>query len=159
MYPEVEQYVAALEVAGEAARRQLVALDAALDAAAKSAGAGTHTSGVLNANCPRCTWLRGPLGVLLGNRGDTVRSELSAAQDAAWATLRASEVPLVRWIAENCEEFPDEALEVLRVLPASLMELDVLAREAGWCGIWDRFRARAIEAGVAPIATKDEVSS
>lgn len=70
------------------------------------------------------------------------------AQEEAWEKLAESADPLVRWIAQNCDEYRGEAQTVLRTLPATLDELDELAMERDWCGTWAGFRDQAIAAGV-----------
>lgn len=68
----------------------------------------------------------------------------------AWDKLKESHDPLVRWIAENCEDNRDEAEIVLKALPATMGQLDALAAEHDWCGEWNALRDRAINAGVRP---------
>lgn len=75
------------------------------------------------------------------------------AQTAAWRALTASGDPLVKWIAENCAEYTEQAEAVLTALPATVEELDDLAEREDWCPVWDRFRQGAIEAGVVPGVT------
>lgn len=80
----------------------------------------------------------------------------AACQDAlggAWGGLKASGDPLVKWIAENCDGYQEQARQVLTALPATLGELDDLAVEKDWCTVWDDFRQQAIEAGVMPGVT------
>ncbi|MDX3321083.1 hypothetical protein PV415_29675 [Streptomyces sp. ME03-5684b] len=72
---------------------------------------------------------------------------------AAWDALKTSGDPLVKWIAENCGEYPAEAECVLTALPATVEVLDDLADKADWCGVWNNFREQAIHAGVLPGAT------
>lgn len=74
------------------------------------------------------------------------------ADDTAWDALRASSIPLVAWIAENCKDYKSEAREVLMSLPADMDELDALADTHGWCDAWRRFREQAERAGVLPAA-------
>ncbi|MFC8436498.1 hypothetical protein [Streptomyces sp. NPDC057253] len=81
--------------------------------------------------------------------GEAYRARVHA-QDDAWSALKTSSDPLVRWIAENCAEYRDHARQVLSALPATLGELDALAEQGGWCGVWDAFRQRAIDAGAMP---------
>lgn len=73
-----------------------------------------------------------------------------AALSAALHALRASSDPLVAWIAANCVNYVDEAAQVLIALPASMDDLDTMARDMGWCGVWQQFREEAEEAGVLP---------
>jgi hypothetical protein len=74
----------------------------------------------------------------------------TAAHEAAWSALKGSSDPLVKWIAENCEEYRGEAGTILKALPATADELDDLAEENEWCTTWNAFRDRAIAAGVLP---------
>jgi hypothetical protein len=82
-------------------------------------------------------------------------AEIDAAYEAqrkanseAWDALKESSDPLVKWIAENCGEYRGEARRVLSALPATIDELDELASENEWCGVWGQFRDNAAEAGV-----------
>ncbi|MEV5762744.1 hypothetical protein AB0L61_39000 [Streptomyces tendae] len=77
----------------------------------------------------------------------------SDVREAAWNALKTSGDPLVRWIAENCAEYPMEARQVLTALPAALNDLDAVAEVGGWCSVWNAFRQRAIDAGVVPGVT------
>ncbi|MFC7309026.1 hypothetical protein ACFQVC_33085 [Streptomyces monticola] len=70
--------------------------------------------------------------------------------EAAWDALKSSSDPLAKWIAENCGEYRDQAVTVLAALPATLGELEALAEREDWCGVWDDFKERAIEAGFMP---------
>lgn len=79
-------------------------------------------------------------------------SELERARNekivAAWNALGESTDPVVKFIAENCQNYASEAIEVLKALPATLDQLEKVADELDWCGVWGRFVDRAIEAGV-----------
>lgn len=121
MYPEVEQFIAALEAAEE---KRLVA------PAQREHDPET------------CGWCI-----------------FEAAERAALAALKASGDPLVAWIATNCRDYVDEATIVLRTLPASRDELDALARENSWCGVWSRFRDQAEQDGVLPAKERNEVTA
>jgi hypothetical protein len=72
------------------------------------------------------------------------------ANAEAWNALKESSDPLVKWIAENCGDHRPEATQVLSVLPATADELDELAGDRDWCGVWDQFRDSAEQAGVMP---------
>ncbi|MET9385326.1 hypothetical protein ABZY09_30705 [Streptomyces sp. NPDC002928] len=80
------------------------------------------------------------------------QADAGAADDAtkttAWDALKGSPDPLVKWIAENCEEYHSAAATILKALPATLEELDELAADRDWCSVWDGFRNDAIRAGV-----------
>jgi hypothetical protein len=77
------------------------------------------------------------------------RAEYIKICKAAWQNISTSvNDPLVSWIIKECAGYKTEALEVLRVLPASLSELDEYASHAGWCGDWTEFRTKALKAGV-----------
>ncbi|MGP4014108.1 hypothetical protein [Streptomyces sp. 4N124] len=71
-------------------------------------------------------------------------------QAAAWGALKASADPLVKWIAENCADYREQAQCVLAALPATVDELDDLADTNDWCNVWNDFRQQAIDAGVMP---------
>lgn len=122
MYPEVEQYIAAVAAADETYN--------------KSPGGGKCSEGT----CQVC-----------------VRND---AQAAAWESFRASQDSLVRWIAENCEDYRSDAQLILEVLPASMAELNQIAATNEWCGVWEAFVSEAREAGVLPAeATADTAVS
>ncbi|MFD5445929.1 hypothetical protein [Streptomyces tendae] len=84
---------------------------------------------------------------------ESAHTTCSDVREAAWEALKTSGDPLVRWIAENCAEYPAEARQVLTALPATLDELDELAERGGYCGVWNVFRQRALAAGVVPGVT------
>jgi hypothetical protein len=151
MYPEVEQFIAALDAAREAETAAYNAAHAAYEAKKAAANAGDHVwSG---GACPPCDFKKGPAGVERQKAIDAAWDAFEAAQTAAWVALAESADPLVRWIAENCQGYADEAQEILRLLPAPLEALDEFAYDQGWCGAWDRLRKAAEEAGVLPAAT------
>ncbi|TLS45806.1 hypothetical protein FE633_13710 [Streptomyces montanus] len=77
-------------------------------------------------------------------------AKCSGVQAAAWGALKVSSDPLVKWIAENCTEYREQAQSVLAALPATVDELDDLADKNDWCSVWDEFRRQAINAGVMP---------
>lgn len=81
---------------------------------------------------------------------DAVYDVYKIARNTAWQGLKESTDPLVRWIAENCKEYQGEAISILRALPASLDDLDTIAYDASWCGVWGEFRDAAERAGVLP---------
>lgn len=81
---------------------------------------------------------------------DAAYGARSVAFDTAWGALKQSGDPLVKWIAENAEDYAGEALIVLQALPATLDELDDLAERQDWCGTWTSLKERAIAAGVMP---------
>ncbi|MCX4862446.1 hypothetical protein [Streptomyces canus] len=87
------------------------------------------------------------------NTVDTAYAECESNRATAWEALKASSDPLVKWIAENCASYKAEAHSVLSALPATVSELDDLADRKDWCGVWDTFRQRAIDAGVMPGVT------
>lgn len=134
MYPELEAAFAALDPA-----------QAAYDKA--RAEAPQECDYEVDADeCPRCAY-RAPY-----------REAFDMARDAAWEALRASDKPLLRWIADNCRGYEEEALAVVRLLPAPMSALDALAREKGWCAAWDAARDAAEKAGVLDAET-EEVSA
>jgi hypothetical protein len=81
---------------------------------------------------------------------DAVYEVYKIARNTAWQGLKESTDPLVRWIAEHCKDYQGEAIAILRALPASLEDLDTIAYDASWCGVWGEFRERAEAAGVLP---------
>ncbi|MFD6285407.1 hypothetical protein [Streptomyces sp. NPDC060205] len=83
---------------------------------------------------------------------DKAYDAFTDARTAAWDALRSSGDPLVKWIAENCVEYPEQAQRILAALPATIDEIDDLADTNDWCSVWDDFRRRATDAGVVPPA-------
>lgn len=86
---------------------------------------------------------------------DEARAELLAACNARKAAaqqklIAAVNDPLVPWMFEHCaaDGYPDHVLDVIKHLPATLDQLDQLADDEGWCGVWDDYRTRAIRDGV-----------
>lgn len=131
MLPEVKQFVAALEAAAEKKAAAVAALNTKCDYTVQSQ------------DCPHCIAMK------------PSQAEYGRAADAAWNELAASTDPLVRWIAENCREYAEEAQIVLEALPASMDELDGIARGEGWCDVWRRFVRKAREADVLPECTPE----
>lgn len=78
----------------------------------------------------------------------TITKDYHAALDAAWETLEDSTDPVVQFIYKNCKDYRAESTEVLKVLPATLDEIENLAITSDWCGVWDDFREKAVESGV-----------
>jgi hypothetical protein len=154
MYPEVQQYLDAVKAADAA--HDLIAdqCDAADSAAFRAAGASGRPKPA-GACRSSCAWSATPLARAIRKVREDSYKTREAARATAWDALRASEVPLVRWIAEECGEFCYEADEVLAALPAPLEELDALASERNWCDVWDAFRRQALAAGVVADAPKD----
>ena len=79
---------------------------------------------------------------------DAAYAASRVSTNEAWNALKTASAPLVRFIAENCKEYQDEAVHVLKALPATLEELDAVATGRDWCGIWDGFRDQAVDAGL-----------
>lgn len=76
------------------------------------------------------------------------KAKLEIAQESGWGSLTQSSDPLIRWIAQNCENHKEHATEILKALPAPLSTLQEIAGEGGWCGEWDRLVDRAVRDGV-----------
>ena len=70
------------------------------------------------------------------------------AYDDAWDAMEEIPDPVAKWIVANCKENKYEAIKVLPHLPAPLTELDDLADDLDFCGVWDRYRLMALRAGV-----------
>jgi hypothetical protein len=130
--PEVQKYVESMDAAD---RAQGAALDAASEKNPQRYGYGEE------ARRQRAAY---------GEEVTASYQTWSDAQRAAWEALKGSGDPLVKWIAENCAEYRADARVILTALPATLGELDALAEAEGWCPVWDGFRQRALDAGVAP---------
>lgn len=60
-----------------------------------------------------------------------------SALKAAWSTLCRSEDPLLAWVTGHCAGFRGPIEAALRIMPASLDDLDELAAEQDWCCVWD----------------------
>jgi len=65
----------------------------------------------------------------------------------AWEALKCGD-PLVDWIIDNCEDYQEQALEILALLPVSIEILDDYAAEQGWCETWQDLLDAAERAGV-----------
>lgn len=136
MLPEVEKYIAALEAA-EAAYSKV-------ERDARKEYPNRNSYGE-EAREQRTAYYR----VM-----DAARGEFNTARREAWGThIKGSADPLVRWIAEHCREYWDQAVMVLKALPATPDELDALADEHDWCSAWYELRDQAEEAGVLPGGT------
>ena len=70
--------------------------------------------------------------------------------DSLWARLGADVTgdKLAEWIVANCSSRKEGALIVLAALPATLEELDTLAKANHWCEVWDKLKEKALKAGV-----------
>jgi len=87
---------------------------------------------------------------------DSARATYEAVRAPAWATLldAVQSDPLAAWIVEHAmPDHHDEALTVLRALPATLVQLDDLADRHGWCDSWADQVTAARVAGVIPAVT------
>jgi hypothetical protein len=135
MLPEVQKYMESLEAA-------LTAREAAVKAAGEKY---PKRSGYSEDDRRQA--------LAFNNTVNTAFAECDSIHATAWEALKASSDPLVKWIAENCASYKAEAHSVLSALPATVDELDDLAARKDWCGVWDTFRQRAIDAGVMPGVT------
>jgi hypothetical protein len=68
--------------------------------------------------------------------------------ETAWDLLMVDTDPLVAWIAINCQEYREQAVEVLDQLPLDLEGLKQLRIDRGWCGEYAEFLERALNDGV-----------
>lgn len=153
MNPEVKTYIEAYDAAEAAFEKAYKEYSAAYRAALEVAKDNGLRHGFC---CWECAYRQSSLAQLLNNYRHDLYAARNSAKGDAWKALKGAADPLVRWIAENCEDYRYEATHVLRALPASMDELDALAREKGWCGAWDDFRRRAERAGVLPAASPAE---
>lgn len=63
-----------------------------------------------------------------------------------------TEDKLVKYIAEKwLDEYREQAIVILKALPASMTELDEIAQDHGWCGVWTDAIDGAIEAGAIEV--------
>lgn len=70
--------------------------------------------------------------------------------------LEATDDKLVRFIVQSyLSDYANQAIKVLKVLPATLDELDELAVREGWCGVWTDAVDEAVEAGAIEITPLD----
>jgi hypothetical protein len=155
MIPEVKTYIEAYNAAETALNKAHEEWSAAYRAALEVAKDNDLQPGYC---CWDCAFEESAMAQLL-NRRPNLYDARDSAQSDAWEALKGSADPLVRWIAENCGDYHCEATHVLRALPASMDELDALARMKGWCGMWKEFRRRAEQAGVLPDASPAEPES
>lgn len=81
---------------------------------------------------------------------DEYTDRFIAACTTAWLALVDSRNPLIAWVGRNCSSSPAEARILLAALPASLRELDQLAKEEEWGLYWGIMRSQMAEAGVLP---------
>ncbi|MCQ8836093.1 hypothetical protein [Streptomyces malaysiensis] len=132
MLPEVRKYVESVE-ASLTARR--ASMDAAHEKYPKRHGYGEDAR---------------RQEIAYNEEVNNAYATCSNVQADAWSALKASGDPLVRWIAENCADYPVEARCVLSALPATVAELDDLAGKMDWCHVWNDFRQQALDAGVMP---------
>ncbi|MEV2236044.1 hypothetical protein AB0H69_46880 [Streptomyces phaeochromogenes] len=130
MLPEVQRYVESVETANAAQSAAVAAADTKYP---ERYGYGEEGRRQANSYSEEV------------NRAYTTRADV---QEAAWSSLKTSSDPLVKWIAENCADYRQEAQCVLVALPATVGELDDLADQNDWCGVWGKFRQLAIDAGV-----------
>lgn len=81
---------------------------------------------------------------------DAAEKAMADAIDGAWKALGAAVTgdPLAEWIINNCRDNIYEAAGVIRLLPATLAELDAYAESEEWCSTWTDYRGRAIRDGV-----------
>lgn len=79
---------------------------------------------------------------------DSFNQRVNELTQPSWDSLKQSSDPLVKWIAENCEDYTNYAVEILKALPAPLSELREIAADADWCDTWDGFVRRAVRDGV-----------
>jgi hypothetical protein len=156
MNPEVKTYIEAYDAAETAFNKAHDEWSAAYRAALEVA----KDNGLQLGNCCwDCAYGESVVAQSLNDYRHNLFDTRDRAQSDAWKALKGSADPLARWIAENCEDYRYEATHVLRALPASMDELDALARENGWCGAWDDLRRRAEQAGVLPDASPAEPES
>lgn len=94
-----------------------------------------------------------------GREKDAFLAALRRAEEDGWDALKASEAPLVRWIADNCYKNFRTARKALRALPATLAELDALAAREGWCEAYDTYRHAALKAGVLSAPAEPEATA
>lgn len=136
LLPEVQAYITAVDTAVRAARETRVALETKYSDAFRDGDYyGTEKSELRAAH---------------HRERNAAYQTRQVATNEAWNRLTQSSDPLVRFIAENCKEYQGYAIQVLKLLPATVDQLDELAENQDWCQIWGQFRDRAVEAGVMP---------
>lgn len=83
---------------------------------------------------------------------DTVGSEIKRTKrEAALKALRSSEDKLVQFIVEYAlDGYPTHSEMVLKALPATMEEIDLIAIENNWCSEYTNLIERAQRRGVLP---------
>ena len=80
-----------------------------------------------------------------------------ATRRTAWEQLLrdVADDPLAAWIVEHAmPTYPDQAIVVLKALPATLDQLDQLAEDNDWCDTWAEQVTAARTAGALPAVTE-----
>ena len=75
----------------------------------------------------------------------------------AWYKIAEVDDPLISWIVANCRDYKDEAIKVLKILPATSEQLQELAKQHNFCTSWDNLVKHAQAAGVYPLADHETV--
>jgi hypothetical protein len=82
---------------------------------------------------------------------DRVNEARRIAKQEAARLLEGAQDPLAAWIVKNTlNGHREHSMRILKALPASLDDLNRIAREHGWCAEWARYRGRAIADGALP---------
>lgn len=79
---------------------------------------------------------------------DKASDDKYRALEAAWELLGTSDDPMVRFIYEHCDEYEGHARQILEILPADFPAMRDVARRGGWCEVFDKFAAKAVQAKV-----------
>lgn len=84
-------------------------------------------------------------------RHRAARATRHLAEMEARQVLKTSSDPLVAFVAgAPLADYPDHARKILEALPATMEELEAIARQGDWCSEWSKFVDAAAEAGVLP---------
>lgn len=129
MYPEVEQYLAAVKVAKAKRDAEFKKLSEE-----RAEVRSLYTSYSRRDAASDEIWRKQNAAALL------YKTEVREA----WKTLRTSQDPMVLYIEKHCYEYPDHADKILEILPADFAAMRKLAHSEGWCEVFERFAAGAI---------------
>jgi hypothetical protein len=82
------------------------------------------------------------------SKRNEINHEYYKSLASEWQAMKTSPDPLVAFIIDNCGDYRNQAIEVLRELPADYEKLERIAADQDWCSVWDNYLDKAVEAGV-----------
>lgn len=145
MIEELQQYLKLQEEAQTTWRKGQAAARAALSEARQAALRGARPAFTLSND-----FSYPMVGMVPYNAAmNAAHAQYAADMITARAVFAHITDPLARFIIDTClSEYPEQAARILEALPAELPALRQIAREADWCGTFDRYVAEAVKAGV-----------